>query len=140
MSSYRAHIDAPPADVWAAMLDLERWPMWAPQFTRLERLGAEPMALGSCVRVGLKGMPAVVWEVTELEAERLFTWVASPVPGLRLTGGHVVTADRSGATAEFSMEASGALGRVLSPILGPTIFRRNTKAAAEGLKHFVERA
>lgn len=138
-TAHSAHIDAPPADVWAAMLDLERWPEWGPQFRRLERRAAGPMALGSRVWIGLKRMPAAVWEVTELEAGHLFTWVARPVPGLRFTGGHVVTPDQGGATVEFSMEASGPLGTVLAPVLSRAIFRRNTKAATEGLKRFVER-
>ena len=120
------------------MLDLVRWPTWAPQFTRLERLDAGPLAVGSRVRVGLKRMPGAVWEVTELEAGRLFTWVARPAPGLRLIGGHVVTADQGGATVEFSMEASGPLGAVVGPVLRRLVFERNTKAAAEGLKRFVE--
>jgi uncharacterized protein YndB with AHSA1/START domain len=137
-TAHRSHIDAPPADVWAALADLERWPMWASQFTRLERLDAGPMALGSRVRVRLRAMPGAVWEVTEHEAGHLFTWVSSPVPGLRLTGGHVITPVGSGATAEFSMEASGPLGTVLAPILGRGVFARNTRTAAEGLKRYVE--
>lgn len=131
------HIGAPPADVWAAMADLERWPVWASQFKRLERLDAGPLARGSRVRVRPKGMAATVWQITEYEEGRSFTWASSPLPGLQLTGGHVVTADREGANAEFWLEAGGPLGSVLAPLLRRTVFNRNTKSATEGLKRYL---
>ncbi len=141
MSKYARtiHIGAPPADVWAAMMEVERWPAWASQFKRLERLDAGPLAAGSRVRVRPKGMPASVWQVTDYEDGRSFTWTSSPVPGVVLAGGHVLTADGDGTNAEFSLEASGALGTLLTPLLRPTVFSRNTRGATEGLKEYVER-
>ncbi len=77
-------------------------------------------------------MPASVWRVTEFEAGRSFTWTSSPVPGLVLAGGHVLTADGQGTTAEFSLEATGPLGTVLGPLLRPTVFSRNTRMRHRG--------
>jgi uncharacterized protein YndB with AHSA1/START domain len=68
-------IGAPPADVWAAIRDVEAWPTWASQFKRLERLEASPPAVGSRVRVTPKGMPGAVRQVTEYEEGKSFTWV-----------------------------------------------------------------
>lgn len=132
------HIKAPPADVWAACVDVETWLAWASQFKRLERLDTGPLAPGSRIRVRPKGMPAAVWQVTDYEAERSFTWASSPVPGVRFTGGHVVTPDGLGTTAAFWLEASGALGTLLSPLLRRRIFSRNTRSATEGLKSHIE--
>ncbi len=132
-------IAASPADVWAAMVDVERWPAWAPQFERLERLDAGPLASGSRVRVRPKGMPRAVWQVTEYEEGHSFTWASSLVPGVLLTGGHIVTADGDSTAAEFWLEATGALGTLLAPLLRRTIFSRNTRTATEGLKAYMER-
>jgi len=131
-------IGAPPADVWAAMVDVERWPVWASQFKRLERLDAGPLAAGSRVRVKPKGMPGSVWQVTEYEEGRSFTWASSLGPGMRVTGGHEVTVNGNGTNAEFWLEAGGWLGKLLSPLLRRTIFSRNTRSATEGLKSHLE--
>jgi hypothetical protein len=131
-------IEAPVADVWAAIVDVEAWPAWARQFRRLERLDASPLAVGSRVRVTPKGMPGAVWQVTEYQEGRSFTWASSLSPGVRVTGGHAVAADGNGATAEFWLEASGLLGKLLTPVLRRTVFSRNTRSATEGLKRYVE--
>lgn len=133
------HIAAPPEAVWAALVDVERWPTWASQFERLERLESAPLALGSTVRCKTTDRQEMSdWVVTGYEDGRSFTWAASLVPGLRVTGGHIVTAAGDGAAAEFWLEASGLLGRLLGPLLRRRIFRRNTNAAAEGLKRHLE--
>ncbi len=131
-------IEAPATEVWAALVDVEAWPAWAAQFKRLERLDKGPLASGSRVRVRPKGMPGAVWTVTEFEDGRSFTWTSRLAPGVRLTGGHELTPDGNRTDAEFWLEASGALGSLLSPILRRTIFRRNTASATDGLKHHIE--
>ncbi len=132
------HIEAPAVEVWAAIVDVEAWPAWAPQFRRLERLGTGPLALDSRVRVSPKGMPGAVWRVTDFEEGRSFTWASRLVPGVLVTGGHDLTTDGKSTDAEFWLEASGALGRLLSPLLGRMVFSRNTRSATEGLKRYVE--
>lgn len=142
MSKYarRIRIEAPRADVWAATLDLERWPAWAEQFERLERVDPGPIGLGARVRVKPKGMPASVWTVSEYEDGRLFTWTSSLGPAMRLVGGHQLTSVGESTDAEFWLEATGPVGTLISPLLRRTIFRRNTKNATDGLKRYMERA
>lgn len=141
MSRYarRIRIAAPAADVWAAVVDVETWLAWASQFKRIERLDAGALALGSRVRVTPRGMPGAIWRITDYEEGHHFTWSSSLVPGVLLTGGHVVTADGNGTDAEFWLEASGPLGTVLAPLLRRTVFSRNTRSATEGLKSYMER-
>lgn len=131
-------IGAPPADVWAAIVDLEGWPAWAAQFKRLERLDAGPLAPGSRVRVTPNGLPGAVWRITDYQEGRSFTWASSLVPGVLVTGGHALTPDDNATDAEFWLEASGPLGTLLSPLLRRTVFSRNTKSATEGLKRYME--
>jgi uncharacterized protein YndB with AHSA1/START domain len=131
-------IEAPAADVWAAMMDVETWPTWASQFKRLERLDGGPLGQGSRVRVRPKGQLATVWQVTEFEPGRSFTWASDLLPGLRVTGGHELTSGGNATDAEFWLEASGALGRLLSPVLRRTVFSSNTRSATEGIKRHME--
>lgn len=137
-TAHRVRIGASPAEIWPALTEIERWPSWAAQFRRLERLDASPLAPGSRVRVTPRGLPASVWTVTELETERSFTWAASLVPGLRVERGHTIGPADGGSDAEFWLEAHGPLSVLLSPVLRRTVFRRNTRQAAEGLKRHVE--
>jgi hypothetical protein len=132
-------IAAPSTEVWAAIVDVEAWPAWASQFKRLERLDRGPLAIGSRVRVTPKGMPAAVWQVTDYLEGLSFTWAVSLLPGVRVAGGHAVAADDTGTTAEFWLEASGALGELLAPLLRRTVFSRNTRSATAGLKSYLER-
>jgi hypothetical protein len=125
-------------DVWATIVDVERWPAWASQFKRLERLDTGPLGRNSRVRVRPNGMPAAVWHVIDYEEGRSFTWASSLAPGVLITGGHVVTSDGTGTNAEFSLEASGALGTLLNPLLRRTVFSRNTRSATQGLKRYIE--
>ena len=132
------HIEAPASDVWAVMMDLEAWPAWASQFKRLERMDGGPVKVGSRVRVRPTRLPASVWLVTEYEDGRSFTWKSTAAPGVHLIGGHALTPDSRGTNAAFWLEATGILGRLLSPILHSTFFSRNTRNATEGLKKRVE--
>jgi len=132
-------IDAPAADVWAAMVDVERWPVWASQLKLLTRLDTGPLAAGSRVRVKPKGMPGSVWQVTDYEEGNCFTWASSLGPGMLVIGGHEVTAAGEGTDAEFWLEASGPLGKLLGPFLRRTVFSRNTRSATEGLKSYMEK-
>ena len=134
----RVEISAPREAVWAAITQVEAWPEWAPQMKHLERIDAGPLRLGSRVRVRPKGLPQNVWRVTEFEDGRLFTWETSLLPGLRLSGGHELTANGDRTIAEFWLDAGGPLGALVGPILRRTTFRRNTRNATEGLKAYVE--
>jgi hypothetical protein len=132
-------IAASPDAVWAVLADVERWPRWASQFERLEPMEAGPLAVGKTVRCKTTDRQATSdWTVTEYVDGRSFTWTSTLAPGLRVTGGHVVTAKGDGAKAEFWLEATGALGVLLAPLLRRRIFSRNTTSAAEGLKQFME--
>ncbi|MEP7158684.1 MAG: SRPBCC family protein [Chloroflexota bacterium] len=134
----RVEIAAPAPQVWAQITDVEAWPAWAPQMKRLERIDGGPLHLGSRIRVRPNGLPTNVWQVTEFEDGRLFTWETSLVPGLRLTGGHELTPAGDRTSTEFWLDACGPLGALVGPILRRTVFRRNTRNATEGLKRHME--
>src|SRR3970040_1952396 len=116
------HIEAPAADVWAAIVDVETWPAWASQFKHLERLDAGPLAPRSRVRVRPKGMPEAIWQVTDYEEGRSFTWASSLAPGVRVIGGHVVTPAGNATDAEFWLQASGPVRGAAAPVGGRTVF------------------
>src|SRR3954471_19218520 len=103
-------IDAPIEVVWSVFTDVERWPTWAPSFTSVELVDG-PMRLGAKARIRQPRLPTVVWEVTNWEAGRSWTWTATG-PGARTDATHVLTASGSGTVATQTITSSGPIGRL----------------------------
>ena len=137
--AHTVHIDAPPAKVWEVMVDVERWPSFAPQLRSIERREAGPLRLGSSARVTPNGFFGSDWVVTEYTEGRSFAWKANIAPGLHLVAGHVIEPEDRGTRLTLSLQSSGPLATLLSPILG-VIFRRNTRQEGEGMKAYCEGA
>ena len=135
-ASYTVHIDAPPEKVWGMMTDVERWPEFAAQFRSIVRKDQGPLALGSKARVTPRGLFGSIWQVTEFEASRSFTWEADALPGLHLVAGHVVEPEGAGSRVILSLESSGALATLLAPVLG--VISRRPRQVGEGLKAYFE--
>ena len=132
-------INAPGQKSWDVMVDVERWPAFAPQFRSIERKDEGSFAQGSKARVTPQGFMGSIWEVTEFEAGRSFMWEADVLPGVHLVADHVVEPDGDGTLVTLSLTSSGSLAALLAPVLG-VIFRRPTRQVAEGLKTVCEGA
>src|SRR5690348_2220058 len=75
--------------VWQVFTDVRRWPTWTPSVTSIEPLDAPSVAVGHRFRIRQPKLPALVWEVTEVDAPRSWTWVAR-TPGARTAATHQV--------------------------------------------------
>ena len=130
-------IAAPPERVWAVMADVERWHEWTASIRSVQLLEPGPLAIGSRARVVQPRIPPVVWQVTELEPGRSFTWVAR-LPGQRSEGRHTVVPDGAGGSvATLSIQMSGPIGWLVGKLLGG-MSRRFVRMEAEGLKRRAE--
>ncbi len=126
-------VGAPVARVWEVLVDVERWPEWAPTVTSVRRLDGGPLDVGSRVRVEQPRIPPTVYAVTELEPGRSFTWVATG-PGVRTTARHELEDLGTGGTrVTLAVEQAGPVGAVMG-----RFYRRLTDrylaAEAEGLR------
>src|ERR1700737_1302301 len=88
-------IQASPDRVWAVLCDVERWPEWTSTMTSVRRMDDAPFAVGSKARVRQPRLLPAVWQVTELDERRSFTWVTRS-PGVRIEAGHLVERVGSG--------------------------------------------
>ena len=128
-------IDAPIEVVWSVFTDVERWPTWASSFTSVELIDG-PMRLGGKARIRQPGLPTVVWQVTQWDPGRSWTWTATS-PGARTDASHVLTRAGSGTVAEQSIVASGPIGR-LAAFVWRSLTRRYLAIEAAGLKQRCE--
>jgi uncharacterized membrane protein len=125
-------IQASPQRVWEVFSDVQRWPEWMPTITAVERLDDGPLRVGSRTRIRQPRLPVAVWEVTELEDGRQFTWV-SRGPGVRTTGSHRVTTTPDGTVAVSSIDQDGPLGQLLGLLLR-NLTNRYLRLEGESLK------
>ena len=126
-------IDAPVADVWSVLADVERWPEWTKSVDTVTLLDAAPLRPGSRAVIKQPRLRPMTWTVTELTSPSSFTWEAR-VPGLTLVAGHqlVEHGDRS-VEARLVVEQGGPLGLVLAPFTSKRS-QGYVELEAEGLK------
>ncbi|MET0400534.1 MAG: SRPBCC family protein [Longimicrobiaceae bacterium] len=109
--SVTTDIAAPAERVWEVMSDVERWHEWTPSVTRVRRLDAGPLAVGSRAVIRQPRFPPALWKVVAIEPGRSFTWV-SVAPGLRVVGHHAVEPTAAGSRATLSLDLQGIFGGV----------------------------
>jgi hypothetical protein len=98
----------------------------------VQRIDRGPFAVGSCARVKQPKLSAAVWQVTELQDGRNFTWVTR-TPGLVMKAGHVIEPKGSGSRVELSFELSGLMSPIVSRFYGGMI-ERYVATESQGLK------
>jgi uncharacterized membrane protein len=109
--SVTTDVAAPAERVWEVMSDVERWHEWTPSVTRVRRLDAGPLAVGSRAVIRQPKFPPALWKVVAMEPGRRFTWV-SVAPGLRVVGHHAVEPTAAGSRATLSLDLQGIFGGV----------------------------
>jgi uncharacterized protein YndB with AHSA1/START domain len=129
-------IDAPPERVWAATIDIERWPEWTPTVTRARRLDSGPMGVGHHVRIDQPKLPPTVWVVEALEPERRMT-LKSGVPGMRVIAHHRLEPKGEGCAVTLTIRFEGLFGGLLARWTRD-LNRRYLAIEADGLKRYCE--
>ena len=117
MINATARSAASPDRLWALASDVERWGDRLPTVDVVRPLGNGPTRVGSKFEVRQPGLPKAVWEVTDWQPERSFSWVSTG-PGIRSTAVHTVHGDGGGSRLDLSLEWSGSLARVLELLIG----------------------
>ncbi len=133
-------IDAPPADVWRVLADLERWPEWTPSMREVRPLsgdgGEGGLTVGGKVRVRQPKLPTVTWTVDEVEPGRSFSW-RSDSPGMASRAEHRIEPTGAGSHVVLVLEQTGPFAGVTG-LFYARLIRRYVRAEAEGLKKRAE--
>jgi len=111
--SLSVEIQASSERVWEVLSNIECWPVWTPTVTSIQRVDRGPLAVGSQARIRQPKLPPAVWQITELDEGRSFTWVTRS-PGVRVTARHSVEASEGGSRATLSLQFSGLLGPLVA--------------------------
>jgi uncharacterized membrane protein len=118
--------------VWAVFTDVRSWPRWTSSVRTIDYRDDETLRPGTRVRIAQPRMPKLVWQVTEVEEGRSFTWVASS-PGVRTVARHAVDADpEGGSRLTLTLEQEGPLAGLVGLLMGRQT-RRYVRTEAAGL-------
>lgn len=139
MAGYKrsVQIDAPPAVVWSALEDVERWPDWTPSIESVARQETRTFGVGSTAKVKAKGFSESVLRVTEHTNGRSFTWEGPGGPGLRIVMAHVVEPADGGSRVTLSVIPAGPSALVVGWLVG-RMSKANVDTEAESLKRRAE--
>ena len=128
-------IAAPVDRIWSVISDVAAWPEWTASVSAVELLSPQPLRLGSRARVRQPKLPKAVWEVTDLQPGRSFTWV-NRSPGMTSTGLHEILGSAADPQVRLAIEQRGPLSFLARPYLRLT--RRYVDTEAAGLKQRCE--
>ena len=126
------HIKASPDRVMAVLSDVEHWRKWNSTIVSIRRLDTGPFAVGSKAEVRQPKLRPAVWEVTELEPGKSFTWITRS-PGVMIKGGHVAAPDGKGSMVTLSLELSGFLAPLVARLYSG-LLQQYLETEADGLR------
>ena len=130
-------IEAPPANVYEAFVDLSRWLEWNPHLRAVTPLSEGPLAPGFRARVALKLNPLPsTWEVTQVNPGRSFAWKSSLLPGVRLAFDHIAEGAEGGTRATLRIDIEGPLAFAAG--LAGSLYGRNLDHSLNALKGMLE--
>lgn len=138
-AEHAVEIDAPIETVWAATIDIERWPDITPTMNKIERLDDGPIRIGSRATIRQPRLPKAVWTVTELDPPVTFRWHGRMI-GVDWRAAHLhepLGDDRSKLT--LTVDGAGIAATLLGPVLKGQIAAGIASEAA-GFKAWCERA
>ena len=104
----------------------------------VRRVESGAFGVGSTARVRQPRLRPAVWQVTQFEENRNFTWTSGS-PGLRMTAGHSIEPHGTGSRVALSFEFSGFIAPLVSRLYGGLIERYIT-TESQGLKKRSESA
>jgi uncharacterized protein YndB with AHSA1/START domain len=119
--------------VWEVFADVRRWPTWTRSVTSIDPLDAPDVAVGHRFRIKQPKLPALVWQVTEVDAPRSWTWVARSPGATTIAVHHVISRGESASVVTQTIDQRGPLG-VIAAVLTRQLVLRYLALEGEGLK------
>ena len=125
-------IDAPASLVWDVFSDVERWPEWTASVTTIKALDGPGLAVGKRFEIKQPRLPKLMWEVTDLDEGKSWTWEQRS-PGGRTIAVHEVHPDGGRTQVKQRLDQQGPVGGLVARLMRGTT-RRYLDLEAKGLK------
>jgi uncharacterized membrane protein len=126
-------IDAPAATVWDVFADVERWPEWTASVERIVALDGPGIEVGKRFEIKQPRLPNLVWEVTELEPGRSWSWRHRRTGATTVATHEVVPQDSGPTLVRQRIDQRGPIG-VAVGLHMLRLTKRYLRLEADGLK------
>jgi uncharacterized membrane protein len=137
ISEHAIEIDAPIEVVWSTYAAVEHWPDWTASVRSIDALDGAELSIGRRYRISQPRFPTLVWQVSELEPGRSWSWEQRSPGGCTL-GVHEVEPLGAGRTLVTQrIEQRGPIGGLVGRLMRRTT-RRYLEMEADGLKQASE--
>lgn len=130
-------IAAPPTRVWDITIDVEALPEHTPTMTSVTMLDPPPLTVGSTVRIKQPAQRAKVWTITELVADKRFSWTTKS-RGMTMTARHDLVETKTGTQCTLTVDVDGPVAPLVGPLVRPAI-RKALAVENAALKSVAER-
>lgn len=127
------NISAPADRVWAVFTDVQQWPSWTRSVTSVEALDGPAIEVGHRFRIKQPWLPGLIWQVTQVDAPRSWTWAVHSVGATTSATHEVVPCRPSKCVVTQTIEQGGGLG-LLAGLLTRGLTRRYLSLEGNGLK------
>lgn len=133
ITSNAVRIQVPAEVVWSVFADVERWPTWTRSVTSVQPLDGADLDVGRRFRIKQPRLPVLVWQVTEVDPGRSWTWQAGSA-GARTYASHEIRPDGDAAAVVTQrIDQRGPIGAVFGMVTR-RMTRRYLALEADGLK------
>ncbi|WP_167758732.1 SRPBCC family protein [Zemynaea arenosa] len=131
------HLAAPPAAVWAALRDVERWPRWTPTVTRAAWVHQATLVTGARVRLHQPGLLPATWTVEQAEPFRGFSWSCQGL-GVSVQAGHWIEPAADGCQLCLTITLRGPCAAAAALLFG-RLNQRYLQRELAGLAEYLGR-
>jgi len=104
-------INARPEQIFRVLADVENWNLWTSSVKRITIINDIKFNKGTKVKVVQPKLLPAVWEITEIEKNKCFTWVTKYI-GLKMTGKHIIETKNNVTNVELVMIYEGVLAKL----------------------------
>lgn len=126
-------IEAPASVVWTVYADVEHWSDWTASVDRVVGLDGAQLAVGRRFEIKQPRFPKLVWEVTEVDPGRSWTWVQRSPGGTTVAVHEVVDLGGGRTDVRQRLDQGGPIGALVGRLTAG-ITRRYLAMEAAGLK------
>jgi hypothetical protein len=82
-------IHAKAAIIFKVLTDVENWNKWTGSVKKSRLVKGDTFAVGSKIKIIQPKLRPVIWEITEIQSDKSFTWVSNYI-GSNVTAKHII--------------------------------------------------
>ena len=104
-------IYARPEQIFRVLADIENWNLWTSSIKRIAIINGIKFNKGTKARIVQPKLLPALWEITEIEKNKYFTWVTKYI-GLKMTGKHIIETKNNVTSVESVIIYEGILAKL----------------------------